>query len=145
MVSQQEVERAAALTHRHPLPATIVVALHRRRRASPFQVATDVGRGGAAHFSLHPVAIPIIRVRRLDIAAFLDLHQAVLSVEEQGIGLPTHRAVGLVAVGIIAVAVAVRGARHGMFVGRVPIGIAHPGVARQVAGIGVVGVVYGQI
>ena len=100
-------------------------------RATPLEVAADVGCVGRANDGLHPVAVAIVdeggaNRSRLSPPGGSRHHN-------QRVGVPAHRARGLVAVGVVAVAVAIRGAGHGMHVGSVVVDIGHPGVACQVA------------
>ncbi len=60
VVAEQEVQRAAALAHRHPLAAGVVVLDHRGRTAGPLEVGTDVVRRHAAHYGLDAVAVAVV-------------------------------------------------------------------------------------
>ncbi len=92
MVGEQVIQCTAALAHGNALSTGVVILLHRCGRAAPFQVVAHIGCGGAAHHRLYPVAVAVVRVSCLDVAAALDLHQAILGVVDQRVGDPAHQA-----------------------------------------------------
>ena len=98
MVAQQPVQRGS-FSLGHARTACIVILLHRCRRACPFEVVADVGRGHAAHHALNPIAVAIVNKRGRGRPA--DRGHAVLGV----IGVAGGAAVNLlrhVPIGIVA-------------------------------------------
>ncbi len=56
VIAEQVVQRAAALTHRRPLTAGVVVFDHRGRVTGPLEVVADVAGGHAAQHRCDAVA-----------------------------------------------------------------------------------------
>ena len=120
------VRRVAAAAQ----PAAFVVA--GVSRALPLVDTGDIDGRGSTDSSLDAVAVGVVQERRQRRRSLLHLGQAVFVVEGEGIGDTADGPAGLVAVAVVAVRVAI-GARHGVFVAAVAVGIRIAGVAGQVA------------
>ena len=98
----------------------------------PLVDAGDIDGRGSTDSSLDAVAVGVVQERRQGRCILLHLCQAVFVVEGEGIGRPADGAGRLVAIAVIAVRVAV-GARHGVLVGCIAVGVRSARVAGQVA------------
>ena len=89
-------------------------------------------RGSDRCGALDAVAVGVVQERRQRRRSLLHLGQAVFVVEDEGVGRSSDGSGRLVSVAVVAVRVAI-GARHGVFVAAVAVGIRIAGVAGQVA------------
>ena len=88
-------------------------------------------RGSDRCGALDAVAVGVVQERRQRRRSLLHLGQAVFVVEDEGVRRPGDGAGRLVAIAVVAVRVAI-GARHGVFVGCIAVGVGVSSVAGQV-------------
>ena len=134
LVAKQVLHRGVA--HGHTLCACILIL--GAVLACLFVIVAHKAGRHPVQGTLHPLAVAIVHESGNGGCAVHHFGQAVLGVIRQGMRHAAHRARHLVAVGIVGVRVAIAERGDRVFVGRVSIGIAYPGLAGQVT-FGVMG------
>ncbi len=156
MIAEQPVARVA---HPHgdarPIGASVALSVNSMiahacaGAARPFQVVANIDCGCSAHRGLDPLPIPIVHKRHRSAPAHPG--QVVLGVPSPGLRASSGQCVcrradvsaghvskfasgkrGVIGIGVV------RKRSHGMLVVCIPVGVAHPGLDRQIARLAVV-------